>query len=173
MLQSKCCKLSGAVLSAASPRLATDWVTAMHKGHYVRMRSSRSHTAHRTVHCNDANTNKEPSLSDFTGVGFQGNIKLFVKLAPHQLTHTRFHSRIAHRLHFIHNVIIKYEAQRYHESYIVPCVWRQTCQVRRQTVMMTYWLVCVPRVTRTVHSHRHSAVVVLIFSVGPHWRLHN
>ena len=45
---------------------------------------ARSHTAH----CNDANTNKEPSLSDFTGVGFQGNIKLFVKLAPHQLTHT-------------------------------------------------------------------------------------
>lgn len=71
---------------------------------------------HRTLHCNDANTNKEPSLSDFTGVGFQGNIKLFVKLAPHQLTHTRFHSRIAHRLHFIHNVILKYEAQRSHES---------------------------------------------------------
>ena len=62
-------------------------------------------TPHSTVHCNDANTNKEPSLSDFTGVGFQGNIKLFVKLAPHQLTHTRFHSRIAHRLHFIHNYI--------------------------------------------------------------------
>ena len=38
---------------------------------------ARSHTAH----CNDANTNKEPSLSDFTGVGFQGNIKLFVKLS--------------------------------------------------------------------------------------------
>ena len=31
--------------------------------------------------CNDANTNKEPSLSDFTRVGFQGNIKLFVKLS--------------------------------------------------------------------------------------------
>ena len=72
--------------------------------------------------CNDANTNKEPSLSDFTRVGFQGNIKLFVKLAPHQLTHTRFHSRIAHRLHFIHNVILKYEAHRSHETYIVPCV---------------------------------------------------
>ena len=130
-------------------------------------------TPHSTVHCNDANTNKEPSLSDFTGVGFQGNIKLFVKLAPHQLTHTRFHSRIAHRLHFIHNVIIKYGAHGSHESYIVPCVWQQTCQVRRQTVMMTYWLVCVPRVARTVPSHRQSAVVVLIFSVGLHWRLHN
>ena len=77
---------------------------------------------HRTLHCNDANTNKEPSLSDFTGVGFQGNIKLFVKLAPHQLTHTRFHSRIAqHRLHFIHNVILKYEAQRSHETYCIYC----------------------------------------------------
>ena len=56
---------------------------------------------------------------------------------------------------------------------ILFLVWQQTCQVRRQTVMMTYWLVCVLRVTRTLASRRRSVVVVLIFSVGLHWRLHN